>query len=428
MTSESSLVTPAINVTEFTLADIKPGSSGAHKFYEAGEIIMSQNDFGDCAYIIGEGLVEIFVERPDGSLHKVGTRGPGAIVGEMAIVDEAPRTATVKAVEDCKMLVITREDFAQRLNTADPVIQMITQVILTRYRDMLMRVEVMSESASGPPPEVVEREHAAQTDVVKSIKMANEFKAALENQDLSMYYQPLIDLSTGDIVGFEGLMRWIHPEQGFISPGVFIPVAEKSGLIVEATKWSVRECCEALHRIEKATNAKAPLAMSINFTSHDFASEGFVENTLKAISDAKVDPSQIKIEITERILMENPDHARKTLDACKEAGAKIAIDDFGTGYSSLNYLYYFPIDILKIDQSFIRIMHDDTRCRELVRSIVGLGKNLQLSVVAEGIEAQEDAELLQDMGCDWAQGFYFAKPMPEDQVIHLLSEWDKKTA
>lgn len=406
------------------MTDIKPSGTDAHKFYEAGEIIMSQNDSGDCAYIIGEGLVEILVERPDGSLHKVGTRGPGAIVGEMAIVDEAPRTATVKAVEDCKMLVITREDFSQRLNTADPVIQMITQVILTRYRDMLTRVEVMSESNAGKTAESVEKEHAAQTDVVKSITMANEFKAALDNEDLTMYYQPLIDLTSGQIVGFEGLMRWIHPEQGFISPGIFIPVAEKSGLIVEATKWSVRECCNALNRIGKAVG-RDDLSMSINFTSHDFAADGFVDNTLRTVKEAQIRPEQLKIEITERILMDDPDHARETLDACRETGVQVAIDDFGTGYSSLNYLYYFPIDILKIDQSFIRIMHDDTRSRELVRSIVGLGKNLSLRIVAEGIEAQADAELLQDMGCDWAQGFYFAKPMPEDQVIKLLSEWNE---
>ncbi len=396
----------------------------ATKSFKAGEIIMRQGERGDCAYIIEEGQVEILIEREDGKTQHVGRRGEGTIIGEMAIVDEAPRTATVKALKDCKMLEITREDFAQRLKTTDPVIQMISQVILTRYRDTLTRAEILRDSENHPPPEAIERRYTAQTDVVESVKIANEFKAALENGDLELHYQPIVDLGKGGVLGFEALMRWTHKENGFISPGVFIPIAEKSGIIVEASKWALSESCAALSRIEKALGQAKPLYMSVNFSSHDFAEPDFVDNLMKTIKTSKIKPNQIKLEITERLLIQQPDNAKATLQACRDQGVGIAIDDFGTGYSSLSYLYYFPIEILKIDQSFVRAMYKEDRSLELVKSIVGLGKNMGLTIVAEGVEHIEEARLLQEMGCDSAQGYYFAKPMPEKKVIELLGSWE----
>ncbi|MCB9991870.1 MAG: EAL domain-containing protein [Rhodospirillales bacterium] len=396
----------------------------AKKSFKAGDVIMRQGEKGDCAYIIETGQVEILIEKSDGSTQQVGTRGEGTIIGEMAIVDEAPRTATVKALKDCTMLEISRDDFAMRLKSTDPVIQMISQVILTRYRDTLTRAEILGESNNYPPTEAIERNYTAQTDVVESVKIANEFKAALNNDEIDMHYQPIIDLGKGSVIGFEALMRWTHKEQGFISPGVFIPIAEKSGLIVEASKWAIKESCAALGRIEKAVGNTTPMYMSVNFSSHDFAEEDFVENLLRTINASAVTPEQIKLEITERLLIQQPDNAKETLQACRDAGMGIAIDDFGTGYSSLSYLYYFPIEVLKIDQSFVRAMYKEERSLELVKSIIGLGKNMGLNIVAEGVEHIEEARLLQDMGCDSAQGYYFAKPMSEEDVIKLLNSWE----
>lgn len=392
--------------------------------FKAGETIMVQGDKGNSAYIIEEGQVEILIDRPDGKVYKVGTRGPGTIIGEMAIVDEAPRTASVKAVEDCKLLEITRDDYSQRLNTTDPVIQMVTQVILTRYRDTLTRAEILCEENMYPPPEELERDLSIQTDVVESVRIANEFQSALENGDLEMHYQPIIDLAKGRIVGFESLMRWEHPTQGPLSPGIFIPIAEKSGLIVEATKWAVRESCHGLKRIEKALGQQDPLYISVNFSSHDFAEPDFLDNLMTITRDTGIDPKQLKLEITERLLIQQPDNAKETLKKCREAGISIAIDDFGTGYSSLSYLYYFPIDVLKIDQSFIRAMYRDDKSLELVKSIIGLGLNMELGIIAEGVEDIEEAKLLQNMGCDCAQGYYFARPMKEEDVIALLKDWE----
>jgi diguanylate cyclase len=395
----------------------------AKRSFKAGETIMQQGEAGTCAYIIEEGQVEVLMERPDGKIVPVATRGPGTIVGEMAIVDRAPRVATVKALKDTKMLEITQEDFDLRLKTTDPVIQMISQVILARYRDTLKRVEMFSQSEAWPPIEALERGFTAQTDVMESIKIANEFKEALENNQLSMYYQPIVDLAKGQVAGFEALMRWTHPTQGFISPGLFIPIAEKTGIIVSASKWALEESCAALRRIEAAVKPPKPLYMSVNFSSHDFVQEDFVNSVLGIIRKTGVKPTQIKLEITERLLIQQPENAKAALEACRDAGIGIYIDDFGTGYSSLSYLYYFPIETLKIDQSFIRIMSKEERSMELVRSIIGLGKNLNMNVIAEGVENPEEASVLRKMNCDMAQGYFYSKPMPEAEVIKKLTAW-----
>lgn len=398
-------------------------SQQSKRQFKAGEIIMHQGAKGDCAYIIEDGVVEIFIEREGGKMQSVGTRGPGSIIGEMAIVDDAPRTATVRAVKDCKMLEITRDDFVNRLKTSDPVLQMITQVILTRYRDMLTRAEILGEANSFPPPEAMEHDVAAQTDVVESIKMANELQSALEKNELQLYYQPIVSMVNGNIVGFEALMRWIHPEKGFISPALFIPIAEKNGLIIEASRWALGESCRALKRIEGRIGRAENLYMSVNFSSTDFAAENFLDHVYRILSESDVPAHQVKLEITERLLIQQPDNAKDVLELCRDAGMGIAIDDFGTGYSSLSYLYFFPIDTLKIDQSFIRAMTQDEKSLELVKSIVGLGKNLKMRIIAEGVETIEEARLLQSIGCDWCQGYYYAKPLPEKEVIELLRDW-----
>jgi len=394
------------------------------KKFKAGDVIMRQGEKGESAYIIEEGKVEIVIEGTGGQEQNVGTRGPGAMIGEMAIVDNAPRTATVRAIEDCQLLEITQEDFSRRLESADPVLQMTIQVILTRYRDTLVRAEIRGDSYNWPPAEALELGFAEETHAVENIKIANDFKEALEKGDISLHYQPLIDFQTGKIEGFEALMRWTHPEKGFISPGIFIPIIEESGLIIEASRWALREACKSLKRIESQTGFDRELHMSVNFSSADFASENFVGTVYNIISESDVSPDQIHLEITERLLMMQPDTAKETLLMCRKAGMGISIDDFGTGYSSLSYLHYFPIDTLKIDQSFIRDMHKDEGSLQLVKSIIALGKNLKMKIVAEGIEEKEEAKELRELGCDIAQGYFYARPMPEKKVIELIRSWE----
>lgn len=221
-------------------------------------------------------------------------------------------------------------------------------------------------------------------------------------------------------------MRWNHPEKGPISPGVFIPIAEDTGLIVEASRWALRESCRALKRIESKVGVERGMFMSVNFSSTDFAEENFLDQLYTILSETDVAPNKVHLEITERLLMNQPQNAKETLGMCRKAGLGIAIDDFGTGYSSLSYLHYYPIDTLKIDQSFIRNMLQDKTSMELVKSIIALGTNMNMKIIAEGVESAEEADFLKSVGCGRAQGYYFSRPHSEKDITEKLIGWHKE--
>jgi diguanylate cyclase len=390
------------------------------KTFRAGEIILKQGEDGRGAYIIEKGRVEIVLERETGPDQIIGTRGPGTMIGEMALIDDAPRTATVRALEECALLEITKTDFARRLEGADPVLRMTMQVIQARYRHMLARTDTLREDLDPAAAEAAEIRYAEQSDAAETIRIAHEFAAALSNNQLSLHYQPIVNLKDGHVDGFEALMRWTHPERGPISPAVFIPIVENNGMIVEASKWALAESLRALKIIETEAGDTDRLFMSVNFSSRDFAADDFVESLYNTLSTTDIAPARVHLEITERLLIGQPETARETLHMCRKAGLGISIDDFGTGYSSLSYLHYFPIDTLKIDRSFVKNMNVDPGALELVRSIIGLGKNLKMKIIAEGVENSEEAIMLRDMGCDLAQGYFFAKPMPQNETIAFL--------
>lgn len=391
------------------------------KAIKSGEIILKQGDEGNSAYIIESGTIEILIEKDQGLIQSLGTRSEGTLIGEMSLVDNKPRTATIKALEDCVLLEISREDFNHRLENSDPIIQMVIQVILARYRDMMTRAHILGRRNDLPRPEELEKQLVEKANAVEHIKITNELKEAIKNNNLETYYQPIIDLQTNQIAGFEALIRWNHPKKGFISPDFFIPIAEESGLIIDISRYIAKEACTALTRMEQARISPTPFFMSVNFSAKDFTTPDFKSYIENILSKNDISYDQLHIEITERLLMDEPSLARKTLQQCKEAGIQISIDDFGTGYSSLSYLHYFPIDILKIDRSFIENMEHDETAFELAKSIISLGHNMKMSIIAEGIEEENQAKILQEMGVDKAQGFYFAKPMPESDIIDYIS-------
>lgn len=392
------------------------------KSFNAGEIVMKQGEPGDCAYLVEEGKVEVIIENSDGTQQRVGTRGVGTMIGEMAVVDNAPRTATVRAIEDCKFLKITADDFERRLKRADPILKMVTHVILARYRDTLVRSELTIDRIAWSEAEEIELNYKASTNEIERVKLDSELKAGFDNGDLYLNYQPIIDLSTGQTAGFEALMRWNHPERGPISPMLFIPSAEETGLIHELSQWALKEACSTLKRIEDSIGADKDLFMSVNFSGSDFAREGFTDDVTKVIRETGIKPRQLHIEMTEQVLMANPEKTQATLQECADSGIHISIDDFGTGYSSLSYLHRFPVHTLKVDRSFVMDMSKDkNNSTALVKSIVGLGKNMGMAIIAEGAETSEEVHILKEMGCDMVQGYFFAKPMMEDDVINFVT-------
>lgn len=383
--------------------------------YRAGETIIRQGEQGDCAYVIESGRVEIVLEKQDGRQQRVGTRGADTMIGEMALVDDAPRTATVRALEDCCLLRISKEDFSRRLLQADPVLRLTTQVILNRYRDILATAEIASPDRSAPA-EALERGHAERGQVIEGIRLCNDLRAALANDGLELHYQPIVSADDGVLRGYEALMRWRHPVDGLIPPDVFIPIAETSGLIVDVTRWAIDAACAALARLKVALG-RDDLYVSVNISSADLASQTILNDVWLALKESGLARGQLHLEITERMLMDQPERARAVLRAFRMLGVVIALDDFGTGYSSLGYLNSLEIDVLKIDRSFIAAMNGDDRSLELVRAIVGLGKSLGLQVVAEGVETRAEAEGVARLGFDSAQGYFFARPRCEGEIV-----------
>jgi diguanylate cyclase len=400
--------------------------STSKKQFKKGEILLREGEKGECAYVIETGNVEILVQR-EGQAIQIGTRGPGSLIGEMAMIDDKPRTATVRAVDDCDVLEITREDFSRRVDNADPVLKMVMRVITTRYRDMISRSEQIKFVPSTPAVEASENNGEIHDIALSAIKINNELKIALARNELTLFYQPIIDLQKMKIAGFEALMRWKHPVKGMISPGIFIPVAEESGLILDLSRFALDVACETVPKLQAAANpatiATDPVFVAVNFSVKDFSDGALANQVKEKLSRKGVAPAQIHLEITETLLMEAPEAAKAELEKCREMGVNVSIDDFGSGYSSLSYLHYFPIDTLKIDQSFVRSMTSHPASKVLVRSIIGLASNLGMKVVAEGIESMQEAAILREMGCEFCQGFWFSKPLPFEDAVKFLQNW-----
>jgi len=258
---------------------------------------------------------------------------------------------------------------------------------------------------------------------VQRVQMDAALRRALEREEFRLFYQAKADLVTGKICGFEALLRWEHPDKGMILPGEFIPVLEETGLIVQAGEWVLRTACAQI-KAWQAAGMKVP-PISVNRSARQFEQKNLKGAVAQILGDTKVDPSLIEFEITESLLMNDPEGAARTLHDLKDSGVKLSMDDFGTGYSSLGYLKRFPIDTLKIDRTFVRDISTDADDATLTRAIINLAQNLRLKVVAEGVETEAQLAFLCLNGCDEMQGYLFARPTTAEECGRMLTEGRK---
>ena len=241
---------------------------------------------------------------------------------------------------------------------------------------------------------------------------------ALERDELVLHYQPKISLETGEITGVEALIRWVHPDRGLLLPAQFIPIAEDCGLILPIGKWVLREACRQVKEWMDAGLHVVPV--SVNVSSLEFRSGDFIGGLVTFLTETRLDPSYLELELTETVLMQRIESTSSVLRALKSIGVRLAVDDFGTGYSSLSYLKKFPIDSLKIDRSFVRDITADTDDATIVSAVITMAKSLKKCVIAEGVETEDQIRFLQAYGCDEAQGFYFSRPIPGEHFAKLL--------
>jgi diguanylate cyclase (GGDEF)-like protein len=257
------------------------------------------------------------------------------------------------------------------------------------------------------------------TDGLELMQLQSQLRGALKNRELLLHYQPQIDLGSGRIVGVEALLRWLHPEKGMISPAKFIPLAERSGLIIPIGEWVLNAAC----RQAKAwLDEGHPLVMAVNLSALQFKRGNLLETVATALENSCLPPELLELELTESILLQDQEAAIKTIDELKKMGVKLSIDDFGTGYSSLSYLKRLAVDKLKIDQSFVRDLATDSGDAAIVRAIILLGHTLQLTVIAEGVETEAQLAFLKKEECDQVQGFYFGRPICVGEIARLLAK------
>ena len=389
------------------------------KSFRAGEEIFCIGDRGRNAYMIERGEVEIS-NFQDGEQVVIATLGDGEIFGEMSMIDEAPRSATVRATKDTDAIVIQRSRYMGSFHSDNPMMNLIVRVILNRFRETQHLISGKTALDRVDDPSLTEIRDLA----LNRLNIEKDMRDALSKGEFAMNFQPIVSLDNGHLAGFEALMRWQKSDGSFVSPVEFIPLAEETGYIVELGRWALEDSLAKHKSLMQAWSKSFPDQpspfMSVNVSGLQLSELKEIDALAGIIADSEVDPAYIKLEITETMMVENFAHATDALNKLKDLGTSIALDDFGTGYSSLSYLHRFPFDTLKIDRDFIDDITRDPSDLKLVTAAIAMSHGLGLKVVAEGVETQEQLRLLASHGCDIAQGYLFSKAVPADEITGML--------
>lgn len=430
-------MTPAEPQTKATLSDAHDSllaheSAGLIQRYvfPKGTVLFRKGETRQCAYLVDRGAVSIFGNDEGGPEKFLCHIGEGEIFGEMALVDDTPRTATAITDSECEIFIIPRDALQNRLQGLDPIVTLLISILIERYR--LTRIhlpESMRQDKEGKAflQKLTQHRPTAESSLkihdvsmqkeyaLRELKLEQELRKGLERREFIPYLQPIIDLETGRVKGFEALIRWQHPERGLVFPDQFIPAAEHTNVVQSLDRMMLEKACETLPLLDQIGGQD--MFISVNMSGINFATQDIVKSMMNVMERYKVSPRRIKLEITESALIADPAHAEEVLQGLKDAGFTVALDDFGTGYSSLGYLHRFNIDAIKIDRSFVSRLHDNEKSMEIVSAIIGLAKTFHLGTVAEGIEKEGDIATLCNLGCTLGQGYFFSKPLPVKDAI-----------
>ncbi len=390
--------------------------------FRAGEVIFSEGDQGDCAYIVECGHVAIRARTSSGEEVQIGLVSSGELFGEMALIDQSARKATAMAQDHTELMVIPREHFEARLDSTDLLIRLFLKVLMDRYREMREHFHYALDGnyeaapAARRIPGYIEETGKAK----KRLEDESALRGALERGEFVLFYQPIVSIASGQIVGGESLIRWRDPARGIVPPSEFIGLAEESGIIVPLGAWIMEAACRNSVKLNEAPGAS--VFVSINVSGKQFEASDPVEDMRTVLRKSRADPGSIKLEITESLLMQDPDRAFEILQGLKSLGVQIALDDFGTGYSSFSYLHRFPIDSIKIDRSFVSKMTTDIKSREIVRTLCELATSIGMSIIAEGIESMDELQMLLGFGAGFGQGYFYSKPLPDSDFARMIHD------
>lgn len=390
--------------------------------YNAGERLFSEGDSGAEAFYLLHGELELSVEI-DGATRTIARAGAGTIVGELALLDKAPRSASAIAGSELEVVVITQEYLNSRLDSSDPIVRSVLNTVLDRFREMRSRFLSLAEGqvSDALSVKVEAGGDSLSSDGVHGLLFEEELLRAVHQEEFTLVFQPLFNLAQRTVVGFEALIRWNHPSGKQMSPAAFIDFAEQNDVIKVMGLWVVKSACEGLLRINDAVGHQR-FSMNVNLSGRQFDDSDLAQKVHQIVADAGLTPNQLKLEITERLLLSSDDSVVEQMEQFDEMGYRIVMDDFGTGFSSLSYLQKYPLSVLKVDRSFVARIADDQRHLKLLESILGMGHALEMVCVAEGIETDEQATLLNQLGCELGQGYFLGRPMPLDSVLEQFAD------
>ena len=376
--------------------------------FRTGDIIFAEGDAPTGAFLIESGRIEISTLQ-FGERRVLNELGPGMLLGEMAVLDASPRTATARAVTDCQLTPIDAAQFAERLAAADPVVRALLMSQLTRYRSALATL-----TGGSPGKENAALELHGNADAFGKIRLESELRAALERKELEVRLQPIEEIVSGRIAGYEALVRWQHPERGAVSPAEFIRLAEETSLILPVGDYVLERVCDML--VEFKQRGRKPLPfIAVNMSARQLDDPKMVERILGLLHARGLPPDRLKLEVTESLVL-NSAHIAEFLARCHAAGMHVALDDFGTGYSNLGPLLTLSFDQIKLDGSFVKAL-DRPRGVAVVGVIVAMARALDCDLIAEGVETREQREVLHKLGCRYAQGWLVGKPIPLMDVL-----------
>lgn len=387
------------------------------EYFQGQEMVFSWGDPGESAYVIEEGCVEVLAGVGN-QQKRIALLTEGAMFGEVALLDRQARTASVRTLVPTRLIRIDRSHVEELLSRSDPVIQYLLGLLLARFRtshDMHAGHTLTTTPAAHPQAATSEDLHLA---AVRTLSLAQDLSNAVETDQFELFYQPLLALDGLVMSGYEALIRWRHPALGLINPAEFIPLAEKTGLIHKIGQWVLHRAIADWAELRPfcRDDAQHRPYISVNLSAPELASPSIVESIRDRLAQYEMDPAELRIELTETVIIQNMEAVSKSVQQLRQLGAGVALDDFGTGYAGLDYLQTLPFTCLKIDRTFVQQIHQSDRSVHIIRAALELARSMGLSTIAEGIEDAATGERLAAMGCSHAQGYYYARPIAKSQI------------
>lgn len=381
--------------------------------FAAGSIVYCAGDTQADAFLILSGSIEILMGR-DGAQIPVATLSSGEMFGEMELIDGATRRMTAIAATDCVLQIIKREQIVERLDNTDPIVRALLHRQLLRFRTAL---ELLESGVIVDPRDIYSSASVVTSGIAKLLLEA-QLREALEQGHMEVLWQPIGEINTGHVVGYEALMRWPHAELGNLMPKQFIALAEETSLIVVLGDYALQRVCIALRALADIGCSPMPY-IALNVSGRALSSAAFVDRIIASAAIHGIDTAWIRLEVTESVFLDYH-QIEELIQRCHGVNIRVAVDDFGTEYSNFSHLHRLAFDTIKLEQNFTQDL-EKPRCLAMVQAIIAVARAIGTDIVAEGVETDTQLKQLRQLGCDYAQGFLIGKPLTSTELLASIS-------